>query len=102
MLHYLLCASLGPKALVSVLLKELADEADELIAVLDGVGRAIREDDFGVTNLAHQYLLVAVEERSHTDQHLVDEHADGPPVDREIVARPVHHLRSDVLRSAAV
>jgi hypothetical protein len=25
-----------------------------------------------VTNLAHQYLLVAVEERSHTDQHLVD------------------------------
>lgn len=80
MLHDFFAAILRSKSLVSVLPKEAADEADELIAIFDLIMAPVGEDNLRVANFAHQHLLVAIEERSHSDEHLVDQNAYSPPV----------------------
>lgn len=54
-----------------------------------------------MSDLEQQQLALAVVEGGHTDEHLVDQDAQRPPVDREIVALVHYHLRGQVLRRAA-
>ena len=92
---------LRAKSLVLVLVQQLEYDVHKLITVLDLVLALVGEDHLGLADLKQQQLALAVVEWRHADEHLVDENAQSPPIDREIVALVHHHLWSEVLWSTA-
>ena len=65
--------------------------------MLDRIGPA---DGRLLDQLVHGRLVLVVEGR-YADDHLVDEHAERPPVQRVVVAAANDHLGRDVLWRAA-
>mmetsp|Transcript_46424 Transcript_46424/g.61484 ORF Transcript_46424/g.61484 Transcript_46424/m.61484 type:complete len:245 (+) Transcript_46424:821-1555(+) len=61
----------------------------------------IREADRALTDQEVHSVLVAVEEGRDADNHLEDEDAERPPIDREVVTVSNEHLWRQVLCSAA-
>ena len=84
-----------------VLIQQLGHKVLQLVGVLDLVLGAVGENNLSILDLHLQHVLVFVEERSDTNEHLVHEHADGPPVDRKVVTRLLENLGGHVLRRAS-
>ena len=65
------------------------------------MAHGVREADRALSNEEIHSMLVSVEERWDSNDHLEDKDAEGPPIDGEVVAIADKHLRCQVLSRSA-
>ena len=59
------------------------------------------EANRALSNKEIHSMLVSVEERWDSNDHLENKDAEGPPIDCEVVSIANKHLRSEILGSTA-
>ena len=81
-----------------VLVEKLKHDVHELIAIVDTILALVGEYNARLSNLEQEQAPFFVVKWSDTDEHLVNEDAEGPPVHGEIVPLLHNHLRCQILR----
>jgi len=97
----LIDAAFRAESILALLREQPVDEADYFVAVLEVIHLFIRPYDISLEDFVIHDSLDPGLKRCDTNQHLVDKHADSPPVHREIMPCSFYHFRRYVLRSAA-
>ena len=85
----------------SEILLRVEELHDEVLGLLVQAGQIVSPDNLAINNLLVEPHEAGVSEGGLTEQHLVHEDAQGPPVHGPIVAAALEDLRSEVLRCAA-
>ena len=91
---YLLHVVFAAQALVFVFVKQLDNQVNNIIRVVNPVLLSIRENNFCALNLSKQHVFVAIEERSDSNEHLVNQNSKCPPIDGLAMPLIGDHLRS--------
>lgn len=89
------------KTSLTILVKQTQHDVGEIVAIVDAVACFIWEDDARLADFEEQKAALLVVEGCDTNEHLVDEDAERPPVNREVVTLLCYHLGGEVLGSAA-
>ena len=99
----LLQATIGAEALFGSLGQTAVDKVLALLRHVDAMLLRIREEDgLRLDELVHlRVVLVAGVKGRESNDHLVSQYAEGPPVDGESVALLLQNLWSEVLGRAA-
>ena len=92
---------LGAESFRSVFVEERQNQIGDAVREIDFVLLPVREHHWRVLDLHLQNVPILVPERRHSDQHLVQQDADGPPVDTEVVSRLIQHFWRHVFGSTA-
>lgn len=100
MIHQIISVILGAESLCHVPLQQLDDDVLQIVGHWDAVSLRVREYDVALPDQVTQLMMVLVHERRSTGDHLVDQDAQRPPINSEVVALHVQDLRSEVLGSS--
>ena len=87
----------GPKAVLLVFRQKFEHQVDELVRIVNFVFPFLWENQFRCFDFGQQDLPLAIEERCYSDRHLINENAEGPPVNAEVVSGVSHHFWCQVL-----
>jgi len=92
--------AVGSESLSAVLVEELHNEVLGFVGHVDLVADGVGEVHGALLNEEVHSVLVTMEEGRNTDDHLVNQDSEGPPIDGVVMTVANEHLRGEILGSS--
>ena len=82
---------------LTIFVQKLQNDVHELIAIINSIFAFVRENNPRLSDFQQKQAPLLIVKWSDADEHLVDEDAEGPPIDGKVVALLHDHLGGEVL-----